>query len=132
MTDDYSDIINLPYRKSKKHPPMPVHDRAAQFAPFAALTGYDEAIDETARLTDKKLELSEEQIRMLNEKMHWLEENLGSRPMVTVYFFVPDSKKAGGSYMTVHGNVRRIDHTERKLIFTDDYKVNIDDIYTLI
>ncbi len=131
MTDSYSDIINLPYRKSEKHPAMTLHDRAAQFAPFAALTGYGEAIDETARLTDKKLSLSEDQTRELNEKMKWLEENLGSRPMVTVYFFVPDSKKPGGSYMTVHGNVRRIDYIERKLIFTDDYKINIDDIYTI-
>ena len=131
MMDDYSDIINLPRPVSKTRMPMSLRDRAAQFAPFAALTGYDEAIGETARLTDSKHVLSDEEARELNQKLRFLKENLGSRPLVTVRFFLPDSRKSGGSYLTYQGNLRRINYVERELVFTDDHTINIDDVVSI-
>ena len=126
--NNYSDIINMKYPFSKKHAPMPLHDRAAQFAPFAALSGYDEAIAETARRTDKRLELSAEQEQKLNLALKKLGDNLGSCPLISVRFFIPDPKKSGGSYMTVHNTARRIDFAARELIFTDGFKIDIDNI----
>lgn len=128
MTEDYSDIINLPYRKSEKHPPMSLRDRAAQFAPFAALSGYDETLVEAVRDTNKTLKLSEEEKRGINAALKRLEDNLGARPLLTVRFFIPNSLKAGGSYMTVKDFAKRIDFERRELIFTDDLKISLDNI----
>ena len=91
--NSYDDIINLPHPVSKKHPQMPLWDRAAQFAPFAALTGHEAAIKETARLTDERLELSEEAITQLNEKINIIRNNIGIEQKVSITYFVPDSKK---------------------------------------
>ena len=93
--------------------------------------GRDEAIGETARLTDSKHVLSDEEARELNQKLSLLKENLGSRPLVTVRFFLPDSRKSGGSYLTYQGNLRRIDYVERELVFTDDHTINIDDVVSI-
>ncbi len=106
---DYGDIINLPHHVSAVHPHMPAADRAAQFAPFAALTGYGDVIKETARQTDMKPELSEDTKEMLNYKLRLVCDPSGERPDVTITYFVPDEKKAGGAYHNVSGKVRRAD-----------------------
>lgn len=131
MSDDYRDIINLPHHQSTKRPHMSLHDRAAQFAPFAALRGYDEEIAETARLTDERLELGSEDIALLNERLNILIDNIKSIPEVSVTYFVPDDKKDGGAYVTKKGNVRRIDDVERRIHFTDNSKITIDDVYMI-
>ena len=97
MKDQYDDIINLPHHVSKTRPQMSMVDRAAQFSPFAALTGYDAAIKETGRLTDEKVNLSEEEKEALDRKQQILMEWLGDHPALTITFFVPDEKKSGGA-----------------------------------
>lgn len=105
----YEDIINLPHHVSKTRKPMSLYNRAAQFAPFAALTGYDDAIKETSRITEQRIELSEELKNMLNQKIKLISENIKLQPKVSITYFVPDNKKSGGVYKTISGNVRRID-----------------------
>ena len=126
--NSYDDIINLPHPVSKKHPQMPLRDRAAQFAPFAALTGHDAAIKETARLTDEKLELSEEVIAQLNEKINIIRNNIGIEQNVSITYFVPDAKKVGGSYVTCVGIVKKIDEYEHTIIMTDQTVIPIEQI----
>ena len=128
MTGKYDDIINLPRPVSSKHPPMPMSDRAAQFSPFAALTGYDEAVMEIGRLTDRKHELNDEEIAALNQKLQFLSEHLKEHPTVTVTFFVPDAKKAGGSYTTKTRRLKKIDTVDRWIQLDDGAKIPIDDI----
>ena len=115
---DYSDIIALPRPVSKKHPQMGRLERAAQFAPFAALSGYDEMVTEEARITEQQAEPSGEELERLNRRFTRLSALLaeGARPRVTVLLFVPDEKKAGGRYETVSGEVRRLDPVMKKLI----------------
>lgn len=124
----YDDIINLPHPTSKNHPRMPLYDRAAQFSPFAALTGYDAAIKETARLTDEKKELDEDTISRLNERLNIIGENIGSKQPITITYFVPDEKKTGGEYVSYSGVVKRIDEYERTLIMTDKRIIPIEQI----
>ena len=114
----YSDILRLPHHQSEKHPRMSLHDRAAQFAPFAALTGYDEMVSEEARLTEIQIDPGESDLDRLDRKFRCLSRLLADRqrPYVSVLLFVPDSCKAGGSYETVTGWVRRLDPCEKKLI----------------
>lgn len=116
----YADIIDLPHHRSPKHPPMSLHDRAAQFAPYAALVGYDEMVDEEARITDRRIEAGEEDLQRLDRKFALLSAALeaGERPEITVLHFIPDSRKAGGRYETVKGAVHRIDLYEKKLILS--------------
>lgn len=128
MKSQYDDIINLPHHVSKTHPQMPMSDRAAQFSPFAALTGYDAAIRETGRLTDAQTELSEEDADILNEKIAVLVERISEKPHFTVTYFVPDDRKKGGAYSTISGNLRRIDEYERLLIFVDGKIIQMDTI----
>ena len=116
----YEDVINRQHPTSKKHPRMSNMNRAAQFAPFAALTGYEESIEETARLTDRKIELSEEEIAEINEKLNFIQENIKERPEVTITYFQPDERKEGGAYITVTGKVRRIDEVNRVMVFEDE------------
>ena len=122
---EYDDIIDLPRPKSK-HEPMPMSDRAAQFSPFAALTSYGDAIDETARLTDARIELSEEERAELDYKQQYL-STLDS-PMVTVTYFVPDSRKSGGAYVTHTGVLKRVDEVERMMVFGDGTRVEMDEV----
>ena len=122
---EYDDIIDLPRPKSK-HEPMPMSDRAAQFSPFAALTGYGDAIDETARLTDRRIELSEEESAELDYKQQYL-STLDS-PMVTVTYFVPDSRKSGGAYVTHTGVLKRVDEVESMVVFKDGLRVPLDEV----
>ena len=104
----YDDILNLPHPTSKNHPRMSLHDRAAQFSPFAALTGHEAAIKETARLTDDKQILSEDVIEKINGQLKIIAENIGAEQEITVTYFVPDSKKSGGAYVDCAGTVRKI------------------------
>ncbi len=129
--NEYDDIINLPHHQSVKRPHMNSHQRAAQFAPFAALTGYDAAIDETARLTSEKLELSEEQQEYLNQQIQLLIECILKKPQVEITYFVSDERKSGGEYITITGNVRRIDDHNREIVFTDGLTVKIDDVWNI-
>lgn len=123
MTNEYDDIINLPHHVSKVHPQMTMYQRAAQFAPFAALTGHDAAIRETARLTDSQIELGDENNEILNRKLAILRDHLKDMPDVTITFFQPDEKKSGGSYETYTGNLRVIDDYEQYLIMSDGNKI---------
>ena len=128
MTDSYDDIINLPHHVSDRYPHMPMYDRAAQFAPFAALTGHDAAIKETARLTDERLELSDEVIMRLNDQLNMIRDNIGTEQEVSITYFVPDDKKSGGAYITHSGIVKKIDEFERKLIMQDETVIPIEQI----
>ena len=124
----YDDIIHLPHHVSKTRPQMSLEDRAAQFSPFAALTGYDAAILETGRLTEDKLELGEETQAILDRKQRYLAEIIDTKPEITVTYFVPDEKKSGGAYSTVTGFLKRIDEYERVLMLTDGRKIQLDAI----
>ncbi len=128
MMEKYKDIINLPHYKSKKRPQMSNYDRAAQFSPFAALTGHDEAIKETARLTDKKIELDETTKTMLNEKFNFIMEHIYDQPEITVTYFVPDGLKDGGMYVDFIGKVKKYDYLNRILHFTNNTEIKVDDI----
>ena len=123
---DYSKIISLPHHQSATHKRMSNYDRAAQFAPFAALTGHDEAIKETARLTDDCIEMGEDRLGELSAKIQLLIDKLSEQPEITVVYFVPDERKSGGSYAEKTGVVRIIDEYERKLVFYDSDKILID------
>lgn len=128
MADNYDDIINMPHHVSSTRPQMSMMDRAAQFSPFAALTGYDGAIKETARLTDEKVELDDETISILNMKIQMLVETSEDKPEVCITYFHPDEKKTGGSYVHATGVVKRIDEIERILVLTDGTKIKMEDI----
>lgn len=128
ISHKYDDIINLPHHVSKKHPQMSLHDRAAQFSPFAALTGHKAAINEAARLTDKKQILSEDVIAKLNEQLNLIKENIGTNPIVTITHFVPDNKKSGGAYISNTGVVKKIDEYNHTVIMTDKTVIPIEQI----
>lgn len=124
----YDDIINLPHHVSESHPPMSYHDRAAQFSPFAALSGFEGAVKETARLTEQKLELDEGEKMLLDEKLQLIRLMLPERPFITVTWFVPDERKKGGSYQTVSGRVKKLDWVQGYLVFEDGKRVKTEDI----
>lgn len=128
MSGEYEDIIHLPHHVSSKRPPMPMSDRAAQFSPFAALTGYDDAIRETGRLTEQKIQLDEEALAILDEKFHALQEHLDEHPEIQFTYFKPDERKVGGTYITTSGIVKKIQEYERQLILEDGSVIPIDDI----
>ncbi len=127
----YDDIIDLPYIKSKRHPPMSRLDRAAQFAPFSALTGHKEAIDETQRITDKKRILDENQIDIINQKLSDIMLNIKEHPQVSITYFQSDMKKSGGKYVTYTGQVKKIDEYHKMIIMLDKTKISIKDIYQI-
>ena len=127
----YEDIMNLRRPQYPDHPPMSIHDRAAQFSPFAALVGYDDAVAETARLTDRRREISEEELRELNEAVASLSECIATRPLVTVDYFIPDARKEGGRYESKTGNLRTIDTYHREVVFTDGEKISLDLMYAI-
>lgn len=126
--NDYSDIINLPHPESRKHKRMSMHDRAAQFSPFAALTGHDDAIKETARLTDAYIDLDETMKAGLDEKLAFILERLNEKPQVLITYFVQDEKKAGGSYEVAEGQIRKVDFYERVIVMEDRSKIKIDNV----
>ena len=127
----YDSIMNLPHHVSKTRPQMPMSDRAAQFAPFAALTGYDSAIRETGRLTDEKIELDEEALTALDMRYQLLTDALEANPEVTITFFQSDERKEGGSYQTVTGVVKKIDTFERLITMRDGTKIPMDDVLSM-
>lgn len=129
--DQYNDIIDLPHHVSATRPRMSMIDRAAQFSPFAALTGYDAAIKETGRLTDERIELSEESHAALDRKQQLLLDNLADRPEVSVTYFVPDEQKSGGTYVTVTGQVKKVDEFVRLLILTDGTKIPLNEVWDM-
>ena len=128
MTGSYDDIINLLHHVSASRPRMSALDRAAQFSPFAALTGYDDAVKETARLTDERVELDESSKAALNERLLMIQGQLDDQPQVSIIYFQPDDKKAGGTYITATGSVKKIDEYERTAVMKDGTKISIDDI----
>jgi len=124
--NNYDDIINLPHPTSNKHPRMSMHDRAAQFAPFAALTGHSDAIKETARLTEHQLDLDEDTIFLLDRKLHEIKDNLDGMQPITITYFVPDATKSGGKYIELTSVVKKIDEFSRLLVMEDDKVVPIE------
>lgn len=124
----YDDIIDLPHPVSKNHPQMPRRDRAAQFSPFAALTGYEGEIEETARLTERRKPLDEEQSERLERRLRLLAEKAEERPEVEITYFLPDERKAGGAYVTVRGSFRRIDEYEKTIVLADGRRIPIGEI----
>lgn len=124
----YDDIINIPRWNPKSHPRMSAYDRAAQFSPFAALTGYDAMVRETSRLTDSKIDLDDEQILALNETLSMILERINEHPKVSVTWFRKDSRKKGGQYVKTEGTVRDVELANRLFLLKEGYKINIDDI----
>ena len=131
MNRKYNEIMGLPHHVSKTRPQMPMSDRAAQFAPFAALTGYDAAIKETGRLTDERIELDVEALSALDMKYQLLMEALDEAPEVTITYFQPDERKAGGKYITATGAVKKIDDFERRITMQDGAKIPMDDVLSI-
>ena len=131
LSHQYDDLIDLPHHVSERHPQMPMIDRAAQFSPFAALTGYDEAIVETARLTDQKRELSEDQKQEISRELNALQARIKTDPAVTVVYFEADGRKDGGAYRTITGAVKKIDEYLGVLELTEGTTIPFDDILSL-
>ena len=125
----YEDMIGMERPVSRRHPRMSLADRAAQFAPFAALTGYDDEIKETGRLTDERGLMDETVRELLDRKLAYLRDHLKDRPRVTVTYFVPDPHKKGGAYRRKEGVVREIDEVGQRLIFEDGFSVASADVY---
>lgn len=124
----YDDIIDLPHHEPTTRPRMAMENRAAQFSPFAALTGYDDATREEARLVDMKQELSEDMKDMIDAKLAVIEQHIKEQPEISVTYFQPDEKKTGGRYTTVSGNVRKLDGVEHVIIMADGTKIPIGDV----
>ncbi len=131
MTGNYDDIIHLPHPTSERHVRMPMIDRAAQFSPFAALTGFDDAIEETGRLTQLKIILDESALAELDRTLAELAGRIREQPGVTVTFFEQDARKNGGAYVKFRGNLKKIDEYRRLLSFTDGKEIYIEDILDL-
>ena len=126
MSTKYDDIIHLPRFISKNRKHMSNHDRAAQFAPFAALTGYEDSIEEVGRLVSEEIELSESSLEILNQKLQIIQERIHERPKIIITHFIPDLKKKGGSYLKEEIEIRKIDFIERILITIENKKYSID------
>ena len=131
MNGKYDEIMGLPHHVSKTRPQMPMSDRAAQFAPFAALTGYDAAIKETGRLTDERIELDVEALSAWDMKYQLLMEALDEAPEVTITYFQPDERKAGGKYVSAVGTVKKIDDFERRITMRDGTRIPMDDVLSI-
>lgn len=132
MSGPYDDIINLPHPVSQRHPQMSMHDRAAQFSLFAALTGHGAAIEETERETDARADLGEDERENLNRQLCLLRDHLEEQPQVAITYFEPDSRKAGGAYVTIRGIVRKMDMTERYIQMMDRRQILMDNIRNII
>lgn len=131
MKGKYDDIINLPHHVSETHPPMSMRNRAAQFAPFAALSGHNDAIQETARYTDDFQEIDESNIELLNRKIMELRNHINEHPKISVTYFKPDVHKEGGCYSIKTGNIKKIDDYEQVLQFTDTDTIPIQSIFDI-
>ena len=131
MSRPYDDIINLPHPTSKRHPRMSIHDRAAIFSPFAALSGHGAAIAETARLTEHRIEFDEDTRAELDRKQAVLLEHLNEQPEVTITWFQPDEKKDGGAYLTATGRLKKFLELERLLVLADGAEIPLEDVVAL-
>lgn len=131
MTREYDDIIHLPHHVSTTRPQMPVSDRAAQFSSFAALTGHDAAVKETARLTDGRVELDEYMKEDLNHRLQIIADMIKEHPEIAVTFFQSDHKKDGGAYITTNGTAKKIEEYERVVLMTDGTVISIDEIISI-
>ena len=129
MSGKYDHIIGLPHHVSEKHPQMSNYDRAAQFSSFKALTGFEDEIDESARLTDCHEELTEDELNELNQAFQELLERTSERPLVTVTYFQPDKRKDGGEYVNYTGHFRFFEETERNLKFVEGKELFLDDVF---
>lgn len=127
----YDDIINLPHHISPTRKQMSMHDRAAQFAPFAALVGYDDAVAETARLTETRPELDEQEQRAINERLAYIADHINEQPEVSIKYFVLDGRKSGGAIVEVSGKTYRISNTDATIVMTDGCKIRLSDIIDL-
>ncbi len=127
----YDDIIDLPHHQSAQRPHMSLHDRAAQFAPFAALTGHEEAIEETARLTDEKIILDDNALDRINEKFAYIAAHLQQHPVVSVTYFRPDTHKSGGAYLTDIGAVKKLEEEEKQLVLENGVKIPLAEIIAI-
>ena len=128
----YSDIIDIKHFDPKNHPRMSTYKRAAQFAPFAALTGYEELVEETSRLTSEKLNLSEDEKSVINKKLLYIKEHLKEFPLVSITYFEKDKYKDGGAYITVKDSVKKIDDISKLVILSNLQKIKINDIINII
>ncbi len=128
IANAYDDILDLPHHTSAAHPPMSAYDRAAQFSPFAALTGHDAAITETARLTETRVELDEYGKADLNRRLCILQDRMDEQPAVSITYFQPDTKKSGGAYITAAGCIKRMEEYTRAVVMQDDTRIPIDQI----
>lgn len=124
----YDDIINLPHHQSTERAHMSLHDRAAQFAPFAALTGHEEAIEETARVTDEKTTLDESTVAKINEMLFDIAQHLSEKKTVSITYFVPDKKKSGGVYLTDVGIIKKIDELEQTVLMDSGMMIPMQEI----
>ena len=131
MIMTYDDMIHLPHHVSNKHPHMAVSDRAAQFSPFAALTGHNAAIKETARLTEKRVEIDETMKVVLSDKLRIVLECMYEYPQIAITYFKPDERKNGGAYVTITGTVKRIDEYKRVVIMTGETEIPINEISSI-
>ena len=132
MAGKYEDIIHLPRPVSQRHASMTVQDRAAQFAPFAALTGYEDVIEESGRLTDVRIELDEGEVARLNEVLAQIKEQLTEQPRVRLTCFRADSRKAGGAYHTITGKVKKLDEHEKNLLLADGRVIPLEQIFDVV
>jgi len=130
MSNKYKDIIDLPHHTSSTFPRMSIYDRAAQFSPFSALR-HESAINETARLTEKFLELDEDAKTVLNNKLSCIVDNLANSPSICVVYFVPDERKEGGKYVEVEGTVKKVDSYNRQIVMSDGLHVPFDMIFDI-
>lgn len=128
----YDDMIGLPHPVSRSHPQMSREDRAAQFSPFAALTGYEDAIAETGRLTQEQIELEEDARIILDEKFRWIQEHISAMPEVEVTYFLPDEHKAGGTYVTLKDRVKKIDSYKRVMVMQSGTRISIGEIVEIV
>lgn len=131
MSGKYDDIINLPHHVSSKRAPMTMIDRAAQFSPFAALTGYDAAIQETGRLTEGYIHLDESSKESLNEQLRLIQASLDEQPEISLTYFRPDERKSGGAYISITGTVRKIDQYEQAIIMSDGMAIPFEYIHAI-
>lgn len=131
MSGPYDNIINLPHPTSQRHPRMPIHDRAAIFSPFAALSGHGAAIAETARLTERRIELDEDTRAELDRRQAILLGHIDEQPEVTITWFQPDEKKDGGAYPTATGRLKKFRELERILLLTDGTEIPLQNVVAL-